>query len=331
MISVVIPVYNTAPYLRTCLNSVCEQSYTDLQIILVDDGSKDKSGEICDEFREKDDRVLVIHQENQGVSAARNHALQFVKGEWVSFIDSDDWLEKDMYESLLSLASRTNADIAEANVYEEQNNKCIRRNIWDSLGKEYVCFTGTEKYLYGYSYTPVLWNKLIKRELIKEKFSENIRYGEDTLFLLGTVIAASVIAVTTKPLYHYRIIRDGNVVSSVLDDRILDLICSYEMITAKLREYCEFEAAGHIAYIAVLTVISKTSTRSIIKNRSYLNSVQKLARQNRKCFRLLKNNLRTSSWRRLLVELSVWSPVLSVSLWNISTAMKQWRLLLYKS
>ena len=97
MISVVIPVYNTEAYLKECIDSVLHQTYSDLQVILVDDGSTDGSGVVCDEYAQNDSRVIVVHQSNQGVSAARNKALEYVKGQWVSFIDSDDWLELNMY------------------------------------------------------------------------------------------------------------------------------------------------------------------------------------------------------------------------------------------
>lgn len=101
MISVIIPVYNVEPYLRKCLDSVICQTYRNLDIIVVDDGSTDDSGQICDEYQNMDDRIRVFHKKNEGLSSARNLGLQYVKGEYIGFVDSDDFIDEDMYESML--------------------------------------------------------------------------------------------------------------------------------------------------------------------------------------------------------------------------------------
>ena len=105
-ISVIVPVYKVEPYLRKCLDSIVGQTYQNLEIILVDDGSPDKCGEICDEYARRDERIQVIHQENGGVSAARNAGLKKVTGEWIGWIDPDDWAEPDMFEYLLKMPWR---------------------------------------------------------------------------------------------------------------------------------------------------------------------------------------------------------------------------------
>ena len=109
MISVIVPVYNVELYLRKCLNSVVNQTYRDLEILIIDDGSTDGSGEICDEYR-KDERVRVFHTDNRGLSCARNLGLDNATGEWIGFVDSDDWIEPDMYEVLIRRAEETGAD-----------------------------------------------------------------------------------------------------------------------------------------------------------------------------------------------------------------------------
>lgn len=100
LISIIVPVYNVEKYLVQCLNSICNQTYKNLQIILVDDGSEDLSGKICDEYQEKDKRIHVIHKKNEGLSEARNVGVQMAMGKYVGFVDSDDWIELDMYEIL---------------------------------------------------------------------------------------------------------------------------------------------------------------------------------------------------------------------------------------
>ena len=113
MISIIIPVYKTEPYLRKCVDSVLAQTYTNLEVILVDDGSPDDCGKICDEYAAKDSRVKVIHKENGGLSSARNCGLDVATGKYIGFVDSDDWIDPDMYETLLGLLLRYDADIAE--------------------------------------------------------------------------------------------------------------------------------------------------------------------------------------------------------------------------
>lgn len=101
LLSVIIPVYKVEPYLKRCIDSVRKQTYEKLQIILVDDGSPDNCGKICDEYTELDSRIIAVHQENEGLSDARNNGLLFAKGEYIAFVDSDDWLAPTMYETLI--------------------------------------------------------------------------------------------------------------------------------------------------------------------------------------------------------------------------------------
>ncbi|MGM9600387.1 MAG: glycosyltransferase family 2 protein [Faecousia sp.] len=117
LISVIIPVYNVEKYLQRCLDSVIEQTYKNLEVILIDDGSTDHSGEICDDYAAKDVRIHVIHQENQGVSAARNKGLDNVKGEYITFVDSDDYIVNDMIAELLRLSEEEHADIVIGGYY----------------------------------------------------------------------------------------------------------------------------------------------------------------------------------------------------------------------
>ena len=107
MISVIVPVYNVEPYLRKCLDSILAQTYRNLEILVIDDGSTDGSGRICDEYAGRDERIKVFHTENHGLSCARNLGLDNANGEWIGFVDSDDWIEPDMYEVLLPWAGKT--------------------------------------------------------------------------------------------------------------------------------------------------------------------------------------------------------------------------------
>ena len=117
-ISIIIPVYKAEKYLHRCVDSVLAQTFTNFELILIDDGSPDNSGAICDEYAKQDGRVKVFHQKNQGVSVARNLGIEQAKGEWIAFIDSDDWVENTMYEEMYHTASLANADIAGCNFWE---------------------------------------------------------------------------------------------------------------------------------------------------------------------------------------------------------------------
>ena len=112
LISVIVPVYNVEQYLKVCVDSICDQTYQNLEILLIDDGSPDRSGEMCDQIAKEDPRIRVIHKENGGLSSARNTGLDEAKGEYVSFVDSDDWIDRNMYEHLYSLMQQHNAQVA---------------------------------------------------------------------------------------------------------------------------------------------------------------------------------------------------------------------------
>lgn len=182
MISVIIPVYNAEKYLRECVNSVCTQTYSDLQIILVDDGSKDASGAICDALAEKDPRVQVIHQSNQGVSAARNAGLKAATGDLVSFIDADDTLDPDMYEFLVRLMEEHDADISHCAyrhiVGEEVRLVHDTRQVYPQSRNEALqCLVGSRLFVGS------LWNKLYRCEVLKGlRFDEDIKINEDILY-----------------------------------------------------------------------------------------------------------------------------------------------------
>lgn len=118
LLSVIVPVYKVEPYLHRCVDSIRNQTYKNLQIILVDDGSPDNCGKICDEYAELDARIIVVHQKNRGLSGARNTGLRYAKGEYVAFVDSDDWIGSDMYRTLVGVMEAYNLDMARCGIIE---------------------------------------------------------------------------------------------------------------------------------------------------------------------------------------------------------------------
>lgn len=203
MISVVIPVYKSEEYLRRCVDSVLAQTISELELILVDDGSPDGSGSICDEYAAKDSRVKVIHQENAGVSAARNAGMDLASGDYLAFVDSDDFVGPDMYEALLRVAEDTGADVVECNYqfgqWENQDSGkvCVDTGL-EALKKAFF----QDRYGDGHSICPC--TKLIARRLYqKVRFLVGCSIAEDVLFCARLYALSEKAAKLDKTFYTY--------------------------------------------------------------------------------------------------------------------------------
>lgn len=179
IITVIIPIYNAERYLTKCIESVTNQSYKNLEIILVNDGSLDKSLEICEEFSDRDERIVIINKSNGGVSSARNAGLDVACGQFVGFVDSDDYIEVDMFEKLYLSSLEHNADIVECGYMKKDMNYQIIRKvelIEDVTVSEYEC---SYEYLSYINTTDFNCNKLYKRDLFKEVRFSNLAFSED--------------------------------------------------------------------------------------------------------------------------------------------------------
>lgn len=204
LISVIIPVYNVEHYLRQCLNSVVGQTYRNLEILIINDGSTDGSGSICDEYK-KDGRVRVFHTENRGLSVARNLGLDEAQGEWVGFVDSDDWIEPDMYECLIVVAEKTDADVTECGVLREHPGRTVehKRKILEMSGMESV------RSLLRGELAEAVWNKLWNRRCFEQiRFPEN-RIFEEYATTWRVFIQVDHVCTVDASKYHYRQ-REGN-------------------------------------------------------------------------------------------------------------------------
>lgn len=203
LISVIVPVYKVETCLPRCLDSIIHQTYQNLEIILVDDGSPDNSGAICDEYAKKDKRVRVIHKQNGGVSSARNAGLEAAFGEYIGWVDSDDWIERDMFEYLKNLAVTCQADVAQCGRYWENG---------DFVAKEYGSLHGPQTIDLLSEITPAMWNgianevwcKLFKSDVIENlRFREDFSVGEDIDFVLHVLRKAERLAIGSEAKYHY--------------------------------------------------------------------------------------------------------------------------------
>lgn len=201
-ISIIIPVYNVAAYLPQCLGSILSQDYPHLEIILIDDGSTDSSGEICDEYAAKDIRIVVIHQKNSGAAAAKNAGLQVATGEYLSFVDSDDFLEPDAYSHMLALLEQNGADVVQCAYRDVFTDKTINR-----ITNSEQCIMSGEAYLARFTLDwtcALLWNKLYRRSLFDGIFFEEGHKIDDEYFTYQGIMNASRIVLDDRIVYNYR-------------------------------------------------------------------------------------------------------------------------------
>ena len=210
-ISVIVPVYKVEAYLHQCLDSIVNQTYRNLEIILVDDGSPDSCGVICEEYAAKDDRIVVIHQENAGLSAARNTGLDIVSGDYIAFVDSDDWIEPDMFEYLLNNAAAENAAITVCGRIEEYSDRSVvqswpRREILQRIrAMEILLDDGLMR--------NYVWDKLWKQELFEGIRFPVGRVMEDLAVTYLLFERADSVLCLPEVKYHYRQ-RTGSILSA---------------------------------------------------------------------------------------------------------------------
>lgn len=207
LISVIIPVYNVENYIKKCIDSLTAQTYKNIEIILVDDGSPDNSGKICDTAALSDTRISVIHKKNQGVSAARNTALDAMKGDYVTFVDGDDYVSADFIETLYNAIKKECADISTCGHYREYNDGRLIPVLSSPIrASRNIVLSGKDSLIdlyYGKTCSASSGSKLYKTNLFKNVRFPDYIMGEDTFVVYHTFIQAKVIAHTYKPLYYY--------------------------------------------------------------------------------------------------------------------------------
>ena len=179
-ISVIVPVYNAEQWLERCVDSIVAQTYTDWELLLIDDGSTDRSGDICDRYAASDPRIQALHKPNGGVSSARNLGLDHAQGEWITFVDSDDYIEVRFLESM---TDNLDADLIIGNAIE-LNNKNISYDITPSWGYKIYDVNSFFSEFFGYLILRTPWSKLYRKDIIKTRFPEDVNNGEDTIFVL---------------------------------------------------------------------------------------------------------------------------------------------------
>ena len=206
LISIIVPVYNVEKYLDQCVESIINQTYKELEIILVEDGSPDNCGSICDSWAKKDDRIKVFHVDNGGSARARNIGLLHAKGKYVGFVDADDFLMPSMYENLYQLATNLSAEIAECGYYKVTPD--VMHNSLNNLEVKTIRSFNTEEALLenvrDTAVQQVVWNKLYLKRVIGNSFFTEGKYIDDEFWTYKIIGSAKKIVSTTEKLYCYR-------------------------------------------------------------------------------------------------------------------------------
>ena len=274
-VSIVIPVYNVEKYLERCLFSIVNQTYKEIEIILVNDGSKDNSGAICDQFVKKDSRAKVVHQENRGLSEARNTGLRNVTGDYVMFLDSDDWLEFDAIEFLLGQAISQNADMVvggvfrTSNVVEHPKNTPVSYLLTqEEYAKRYFKIESQTIEYY-------VWNKLYRRKVVEGIEFPSGFFAEDVPTMFRYILNSQTIVVTDKIVYNYFINTSGltaKFTSKHFDVlKGWDLVCQYAKSSNNDR-YKEWAQINR--YRADLALLTEIALSLDYKNIRIVHKVQ---------------------------------------------------------
>lgn len=252
LISIVVPVYNAERYLPACVDSVLSQTYGNWELILVDDGSTDGSLAVCRKYAAKDPRVQVIHQENQGVSAARNTGLEYVAGTYITFLDSDDYIDRDYLSVLLTSAVSHGADMVCCDFYDVVNGQKKKVNTPRVLHKRLVvrweelfsdAAVGKE------DYSCCVWGKLIKTELAKKCKFQPLRYGEDQVFMYDLFLQKPLVYLTDYPGYYY-VLNESGAMQSANQYNIIKCLNDVRMRRYKLEKLPSSMNAVRTQYVA---------------------------------------------------------------------------------
>lgn len=247
LISIIVPVYNIVLYIKKCIESIQKQTYHNLEIIVVDDGSTDGSSELCDKIAVSDSRIKVIHQKNAGVVAARGKGIQAATGKYISFVDGDDWIDPDMIKTMAEQIG--NADLITKGVYHQVSpTKVLERydefpeglytgktQVSSILNKMIYDFDGS----YLQRFTPWIFNKLFLSTLVKEIYQEldsNITFAEDTVLVYKYLLKCHSIVISHQPFYHYRY-RQDSALHTVNNRMLMNINRVYLALEADFRKH----------------------------------------------------------------------------------------------
>ena len=297
LISVIIPIYNVEPYMQKCVDSVLSQTYKNIEIILVDDGSTDSCGEICDLYADKDKRITVIHKENGGLSDARNAGIERIKGKYVTFIDSDDWVEPNYVECLYRLISENNADVSVCDFYYIDKDK----RVYNSPAKDGNVFiwnreTALKMLLTSNKMVTSAWGKLYKSKYFKEG---GIRYPKGKLYedipvTYEILLEANKIIFGNYVLYYY-FIRPQSISNMAFSSKTMHAVEHLESVIPKiLQQFPKLKQECDIALFCMnFSILLELDGRK--ENAEYENKIKYAVKKYRRTVVMSKYS--TMKWR----------------------------------
>lgn len=291
-ISVIVPIYNVEPHFEQCVNSIRNQTMGDIEIILVDDGSPDRCPQMCDEFAAQDSRIRVVHQENAGVSSARNRGMELAQADWIMFVDPDDWLENRAAEVLYQKAVETGCEIVCGSFYKNFPNNQVLIPVTLGGEKEYPVEQNLALLIgniIGYSSqrnasvltTP--WGKIYRLSYLKNHgicFPAGVRQGQDLVYNLYAVRYAKRIYIADFPVYHYRIWSDAVSSKPLPDQEAVFCRLHKEFCTFTEKCLCADELWPYRDYMAFrnCTMFSRVLGKNINSVGEFFRSAQRLKR-----------------------------------------------------
>ena len=263
LISVIIPVYKVEEYLDACVRSAAGQTYKNLEIILVDDGSPDRCPQMCDEWAGKDDRIRVIHKNNSGLAAARNSGLAVAKGEYISFADSDDVMAPSMLEELYTVLKKEEADIAECNFlsFQEDDEAFKDTGALEETVLSFDTHAALKCLLLGEQLNVVVWNKLYKREIFDDLRFEEGKIHEDNYFTYQAFAKCKKVVKTNSVLYAYRQ-RQGSTMGRMFSLHSLDAVEAFRRQYDFMKNYDqELASVAHSVALGIYIYLGQKALR----------------------------------------------------------------------
>lgn len=236
-VSIIVPIYNVEQYLAKCIESLLVQSLKDIEIILVDDGAIDKSPDICNEYALKDNRIRVIHKQNGGLSDARNVGIEVAQGEYIAFLDSDDWIEPRCYEFLYNHAIKQDADIAQCD-YIEAYTEEVKIQLPNIIKESTYTSVEALKLFYGEEYvkTVVVWNKIYRRKLFEHIRFPKGKIHEDEFTTYKVIHKANKLVSSNVPMVYYRQ-REGSIMAQGFNEKRLYVLEAWKEKRDYFKQY----------------------------------------------------------------------------------------------
>lgn len=313
LISVIVTAYNIAPYLERGVKSILNQTYRNLEIILVDDGSTDGGGEICDRLAGQDDRLIVIHKENRGPGDARNVGMDIAKGSFIGFVDGDDWIDADMYERMLGAALSWQADMAICRyrrVYRDHTEDASTNRAAVFEGQEALQVYVEERE--EYDIQNAAWNKLYRREVLQElRFSVG-KWYEDVVFSAKALGRAGRCVYLDSAAYNYIIDREGSIMNVKINSRTFtDQIPAYRERSDYLCSLGREDLADihdYFVYKRLLLFYNQVKKSGMPEKKDYLNKIANVINEGRADFERIYGCIAANPNERKKMELFLKSP-----------------------